>query len=67
MMPGLAKVEMSPTSLSFWAIFLNIRRVIFPVRTATKGEQGSGSLQQPQKSVPKPTASRLPWGFSPWV
>lgn len=32
MMPGSAKVEMSPRSWSFLAIFLNIRLVIFPER-----------------------------------
>lgn len=32
MTPGFAKVEMSPSSWSFWAIFLRILLVIFPER-----------------------------------
>lgn len=43
MMPGSAKVEMSPRSWSFLAIFLNILLVIFPVMTAKKRKQESKS------------------------
>lgn len=46
-MLGFTKVEMSPRSLSFWAIFLSIRLVIFPVRTTMKGKQDLGSFQHP--------------------
>jgi len=67
MTPGFAKVEMSPRSWSFLAIFLNIRLVIFPVTTAMKGKQESGSLQRPQQDwgVPRPVAPCLPWCCSP--